>query len=147
MRIHADILTTLDVFKAADLAGATIERFDDHGSRKRHHAFEVTLSGASSRNANGGRNDFKAATWDQWGVFLAHLFDIDPKTLTRDYSGRTHFHWATTGRYHLAGEVHGDECPQHKWRYSGENPARGVEPSTSALQRCTKCGALTRRAS
>lgn len=88
MRIH----TSLDrqvMFGAASVAGVRIEEISQHGSRKRDHAFEIKLSGSSRYAAQGGQ--WKAATWDEWGVFLMFILDRDPIAVCGQYNGRADF--------------------------------------------------------
>lgn len=142
MRIHANTLTTSEIYKAARIARVEIEHLTEHGSRKRAHAFEVKLSGESRRrpNNNGAHGDVFAATWDQWGVFLACLFDADNEiTIPTAYADRSDFQYRTDARFIKIGggwedywpaDAHGD----HTFRYAGI-------PYT---QTCTKCSAVQR---
>lgn len=142
MRIHANTLTTSEIYKAARIARVEVEHLTEHGSRKRAHAFEVKLSGESRRrpNNNGAHGDVFAATWDQWGVFLACLFDADNEiTIPSAYEDRENFQFKTDARFVKIGggwdnywpaDAHGD----HTFRYAGI-------PYT---QSCTKCSATYR---
>ena len=139
MRIHTNSHAT--IVDAAVTAGVTLTKNVMHGSRTHPRAFEVNLEGSSTRRPQSGPSGLGsgyAATWDEWGMFLAAVFAIDPLARTRDYECAAHFHWATTGRYHLRGEVHGDPCRQHKWSFSRDT-------DTASIWRCTKCDALMRR--
>lgn len=122
MRIHTSA-TEADVRAAAMVARATIAGFSQHGSRSREYAFEVRLTGESSRWPNGGRDTDggKAATWDQWGVFLAALYRTDPQLVCWAYNGAYEFHMRTAERF-LWGktlqngwpeDAHGD----HSWEW------------------------------
>lgn len=144
MRIHSDTLTSQDVYNAARVARATVEVLTQHGSRSRDHAFEVKLTGESRRRPNGGNygaeRDVFAATWDQWGVFLQILFDLDENlTIPRAYVDRDEYVYRTDARFVKIGggwdnywpaDAHGD----HTFRYAGI-------PYTQA---CTKCSAVQR---
>lgn len=145
MRIHSNTLTSKDVYDAARVARATVETLSEHGSRKRAHAFEVKLSGESRRrpNNNGAHGDVFAATWDQWGVFLACLFDADNSiTIPTAYEDLNVFHYQTGNRFNPdrndRGEASGywpaDAHGDHTFRYAGI-------PRTRA---CTKCSASHR---
>lgn len=126
MRIHTSA-TEADVRAAAMVARATIARLSQHGSRSREHAFEVILGGESSRARNGGRygaeTGGKAATWDQWGVFLAALYRTDPQLICWAYSSAHEFHvrtaerflWGKTLQNGWPEDAHGD----HSWEWSG----------------------------
>ena len=146
MRIHTDRLTRDDIYRAARIARVDLATFDNKGSRSKEHAFDVKLGGESRRRPNGGDSGAGsgyAATWDQWGVFLAVLFDIDPNMVTPYYANVWNFDSKTDYRFYpddvaskrLAGEeptwwpadAHGD----HTFRFAG----------VPGLQSCTKCSA------
>jgi hypothetical protein len=106
MRIHANTLTRREIYDAARVARVDLDTFDDKGSRKRDHAFEILLRGESRRAPNQGTRHWsereygqKAATWDQWGVFLAILFDADPTMVTPYDASRAAFHKRTARRF------------------------------------------------
>lgn len=149
MRIHSDTLTMLNLYEAARTARVEFDRFDAKGSRKRDHAFDVTLFGESRRRPNNrgtsGPDDY-AATWDQWGVFLAFLFNLDPDMATPYYADADEFDYRTNRRFEKRtkfftpggsgvvvwwpADAHGD----HTFRFSG----------TPLEQSCTKCSAVQR---
>lgn len=166
MRIHSDHITTGDIYTAARFARVDVVDLAEHGSRKRDHAFNVKLEGESRRRPNGGASgrDYAsgyAATWDQWGVFLAILFDIDPGMWTPYDDGRDAFRRRTFGRFeapalgkgvstnhnvvngrgtddtsvtvHRLGSAYwpADAHGDHTFRYAG----------TPREQACTKCSA------
>lgn len=106
MRIHSDTLTVADLSMASRLAVVTFTTLDRKGSRKRDHAFEVKLSGDSPFRQNGGTE--YAATWDQWGIFLAYLYSRDPDMIAAAYnksirpelqSSKGIFEYATGNRF------------------------------------------------
>lgn len=131
MRIHTDTLTYSSVYDAANRARVNCDTLARHGSRSREHAFEIILSGESRRHQNGGEN--KAATWDQWGVFLGILWRLDPNLKVPYYKDLGDFHFRTAHRFSGDGfpaDYHGD----HRFQFSG----------TLYQQECTKCSAVTR---
>lgn len=130
MRIHTDTLTYADMTHAAMAARVNFTTIEKHGSKSRDHAFEVILSGESRRNQNGGTE--KAATWDQWGVFLAYLFEKDSSVKCWAYADASQFAYRTVYRFEdgWPTDAHGD----HRFQYDGM-------PYT---QKCTKCTARTR---
>lgn len=142
MRIHSDILTRRDLLNAATEARVYMETFTEHGSRSRERAFNVLLRGESNRRPNCGTTgaaDDYAATWDQWGVFLAFLFYIDPNMKTPYYDDRDDFNFRTNVRFTKIGggwheiwpaDYHGD----HTFRWQG----------VPSEQSCTKCSAVQR---
>lgn len=81
MRIHTNENTMSNIMSAARMARVSLDVLESHNSKTHDAAFEVILSGASRRRQNTGKSSRErefAATWDQWGVFLAFLFHIDP---------------------------------------------------------------------
>lgn len=142
MRIHvSDKITSEIVWQAINYAGAQGE-VSSHGSRKNHHAFEVSLTGDSRRRPNFGKNsDLYAATWDQWGVFFGYLFDIDPDMSCWAYRDDVDFHFQTDHRFDKNSEVNrnrfgaliwpADTHGDHTFRYAG------IPYENS----CTKCSA------
>lgn len=152
MRLHTDTITTADLLRAAKAARVQVE-FTSHGSRSRHHAFNVKLTGESRRRPNGGNYgaaDDYAATWDQWGVFLGILFGVDLDMKCWAYDGADDFNWKTADRFHpyngvdasgkrhvpadlslyWPADAHGDHTFQ--WQYG------------SSESKCTKCSAVRR---
>ena len=136
MRIHSDFIEEVDVRKAARLAGVSFTRFGLHGSRKRDHAFDVILTGSSPRRQNSNDCPDFAATWDEWGAFLGHLFGLDPHAVTPYYESGEHFDWATGGQYR--GGVLPDRHKSHRWQYAGSSPTDSYHVSEC------QCGAIRR---
>lgn len=130
MRIHTDTLTYSDMTHAAMAARVNFTTIQQHGSRSRDHSFDVILTGESRRRQNGGED--MAATWDQWGVFLAYLFDKDSEAKCWAYSDASQFAYRTVYRFEdgWPTDAHGD----HRFQYDGM-------PYT---QKCTKCTARNR---
>lgn len=142
MKLHSDFLEASDLRLAARHAGVRFTTFEERGSRSRAARFDVILSGSSSRNQNFSRGSGnKAATWDEWGVFLAILFFLDPRMVSTDhYSSGEHFDWATAGRYRLgSGFSLADQHRNHRWEYSGE-----AVTGAYSVHACTGCNAVRR---
>lgn len=111
MRIHSDTLTRSDLSAAMRAVndahhgehGYLYVNDEPHRSRKRAGAFEIALEGDGTKTkrraghslADGGY----AATWDQWGWFLAELFRIDPNMTTQYYVTEDDFHDKTHGQF------------------------------------------------
>lgn len=139
MRIHTNTLTAEDIYDAARAAGAVVETCFRHGSRTHDHAYELKLTGNSRRRPNGGSygaGDDYAATWDQWGVVLGLLFDIDPEMKTTYDKTAGDFHFRTDGRFKDLDADH-IEIPlghDHTFRATGVVRER----------QCTKCDAVER---
>ncbi len=73
-----------------------------HGSRKAPHAFEVSLIGYGARHTrrrnsgNYGADDGgHAATWSDWGRWLASLYERDPSMVCPYYADAADFHAKT----------------------------------------------------
>lgn len=143
MRIHTDTLTFNQVINAAmDMQDVYID-VTSHGSRKRDHAFELSVSaeprkGRRPRNTGnrGAGEGEAAATWDEWGVIFARLFDIDPDMTCYAYDGTEDYHWKTGDRFRDLATL--DMHDQHRWEWV---PAPSGSPWHES--RC-KCGAVRR---
>jgi hypothetical protein len=139
MHIHSDKITRMNVLDAARLARVDMETFRQHNSRTKDHAFEVALEGESRRRPNNrGRSNGYAATWDQWGVFLGALYQIDPNMLCGSgikyavYKNVDDFNIQTDCRFEdgtWPADAHGD----HSWIVG-----------TPWYQQCSKCSAVKR---
>jgi hypothetical protein len=119
MRIHTDTLTRQDIIAALNheiTAGnvapqVNFKILSQHGSRSHNRAFEVQLEAAGKipgdgrRGGNSGsygamQDGTFAATYDEWGFFLARLFDLDAAlSAGRAYPNRDEFHAVTTDNY------------------------------------------------
>jgi hypothetical protein len=154
MRIHTDSLTEKDIYEATARAGSAVRVVvTEHGSRSRARAFNVTLSGTSSRRRNTGNygaagedsywgpDRSHAATWDEWGMFLAEIFRRDPNAVVPNaYESGEHFHWSTGDRFLYLTPPHQHGGSGHRW--SGAYPnATG----TYYVVECTSCEAIMRR--
>lgn len=139
MRIHSEKITAQDIFAATKANGMTgvDAAVMSHRSHTHTWAFEVTLTGNSGRRVNtgtsGGHAEDHAATWDEWGIFLAHLFAVDPQARVGGakypvYADAEEFHDVTYGRFETL--AHSDQHKNHRWNY--------VAPREFE---CTKCEA------
>lgn len=124
---------TGDFYDAARKAGVTIYSNSMHNSRSKDHAFDFSLRGDSSRYPMGGDDGsgLRAATWDQWGIFLSWLFAVDPwAVVPKVYDGLNEFERKTFDRF-SEGEhptdMHGDHG---RWEF--------VE---AYVFKCPKCSA------
>jgi hypothetical protein len=134
MIIHTSA-TEQDINEAARAAGVDFTRLGQRGSRKRDRAFDVILTGRSPRRQNGGED--YSASWDQWGVFLAHVFTVDPSADATYYYSADHFHYATAGRYAVPRMIHCETEARrgsHRFEWSGVYQQR----------ECTDCGTVYR---
>lgn len=134
MRIHTSA-TFQDVVRAAQIARVDLVVCSEHGSRSAERAFEVKLEGASRRRPNGGSSGAGsgyAADWDQWGVFLNYLFNIDPNTHCWAYKDSGDFDNKTESRFFKIGfpdDYHGDHRFEYDYPYT---------------QKCSRCSAVRR---
>lgn len=137
MRIHSDHLTYRTFLDAASWAHVDLIEFAEHGSRSRAKAFNFSLSGSSPYQRGFGAGG-QAATWDEWGMFLAFLFQIDPDAHCgkNSYLNQEHFRWVTGNRFDNL--THALQHKRHKWGY-GNPSATGVY----SVAEC-ECGAIHR---
>jgi len=126
MKLHSDILTATDVRDALDRAKqrGNVDRLVDfmilepRGSRSRKNGFEVRLEWLGEKqkgdgrhwtnSGNGGANSYRngngtyAATYDEWGWFIAELFDKDENMIFGTYKGLDSFDNQTRYAFELA---------------------------------------------
>lgn len=136
MRIHtSSAVNSGVVYAAARKANVDLVVWQQYGSRSADQAWEIKLEGNSRRRPNGGSSGAGsgyAATWDQWGVFLAEIFNADPEAHCWAYKDSDDFNFKTGHRFVDGWPIdnHGD----HTFRYNG----------TPYQQECTKCSATNR---
>jgi hypothetical protein len=114
MKIHTDHISYTDLHDALRVAGlsALYAEVSSHGSRSRHHSFNVKLTADAGRDRNGKKRRLEnsgqygagynfAATYDEWGYWLAELFERDPDMTATYYKSRDDFHAQTGGKYRV----------------------------------------------
>ncbi len=102
MKIHSDTLTLNDLHRA--LPKGVLMHCTQKGSRTRSHAFDVTLyvwekDSLHRRFGNSGgygAKDEVAATWDEWGIWIANLYAADPDAVMAYYKDHADFIAETT---------------------------------------------------
>lgn len=116
MKLHTNSLTAGDIrgsLTVAKVAGqvsrsVTFNKLEEHGSRSHARAFEVQLGtetkykGDGRRRQNSGTNGAQytyAATWDEWGWFIAEIFEIDPRAKFGPYNGVKDFNEQTKYKF------------------------------------------------
>lgn len=119
MRIHSDRLTTIDIKKVLNEAQASNRVPADvgfvvlspHGSRSRKRAWEVQLGSSSPNTRLDGKErrythsgEHFAASYDEWGWFIAELFAVDTHAIVGPYTGSADFHAATDYRFAGGGQ-------------------------------------------
>lgn len=123
MMFHTDHVTYSNIYDAARAAGVSLDVCEEKGSRSRERAYKIVLSGdsPSRQNTNGSDRERNfAASWDQWGVFLAHLFHIDRDAHTgkHGYKSGNHFDYVTSDRFG-SGQMPEDYHRRHTWDWNG----------------------------
>ena len=142
MFIHSNVLTYRHFYDAAAFAGPGVQviELDRLGSRTRHAKFKFSLTGHSpfQRGFGASKDGEKAASWDEWGIFLARLFMIDPDAHCGKYGYQSeeHFHWITGNRFRTLHPR--NQHKRHKWGL-GQPSAGGVY----SVAQC-ECGAIHR---
>ena len=120
---------------AGGMSGVSLIFCDQKGSRSREHAWNFRLDGETSNRslnfAPDGESWRKAATWDEWGIFLNALFQQDPLAITREYRGLRDFQAATGNRFDEL--VAAEQCPNHKFRHFGEPHVSECEKGCGAV--------------
>jgi hypothetical protein len=121
MKLHSDILTESDVRDALDRAKqrghvdrlVIFDVLEVKGSRTRKNGFEVHLEWLGTKVKGDGRRwtntgqrgadtgGMYAATYDEWGWFIAELFDKDENAVFGQYKGLDHFNTYTKYAYEL----------------------------------------------
>lgn len=119
MKLHSSVHTMKTIVEAKDRATAagklpkhiTLELMGS-GSRTRNAAFVIRLytefkqPGDGRRRVNTGNAgsgaDY-AATWDEWGWFMAEVFAADPDASFDRYDGVADFNARTDGAFLLGG--------------------------------------------
>lgn len=136
MRIHTNHPLPDSIFtNARQAAGVQHEKYSHHGSRTHATAREVILTGDSNRATNQRHawphDEYtpRAASWDQWGIYLAFIFEQDPTARMTYYRSAEHFHEVTGNRFNVAeGGLRsttdvGYQKTSHKWQYDYERSA------------------------
>lgn len=143
MRIHTDRLTETHVRCVATRLGLRFNRLTSHRSRKRLRAFDVILEGNGKFGGQYGNVNGRTALWDEWGMFLAGLYEKDLWTEAGKYKNGLYdsydgFHFLTDGRFEdwKNVEIH----KAHKWEYVGSFPTGGLVPGMAAAYSENKCG-------
>ena len=118
LHISTDIITESDIRKATTAAGMTGVEADVRvrDSRSKAHKYSVRMT----------------ASWDEMGMFINALYDVDPDATIGFYKSRDMFHAATVDRFRsLTAER---QHKNHKW----------VSPANDTTQYCDECEAESR---
>lgn len=131
MRIHTNEMHRADIYIAAEKAGMTLFSLTEHGSRKRKRAFEVKGSGSSTRRTQSDPYEY-AATWDEWGIFIQAMFEMDEDAICGQWDGQGQFRYLTVNRFDTL--TPDQQHRQHRWEWHLSGPLT------------CRCGAEMRRA-
>lgn len=138
MRFHTS-LDEIDIRSVELPPGVTWHHVREYGSRSRLRAFEIVLEGTSCYGGQWGDRDYRAGTWDEWGVVLGRLFELDPNArVAKVYEGAEHYHEVTGDRFR-PDRLPERLCPRHKW-----NCVDYDRRTHEGVSECPKCGALKR---
>jgi hypothetical protein len=123
MRIHTDTLLHTDIIAATHYvkrvtgsAVTTMGGFPEvRGSRSHAGAYEVYLmsDGKLSRRRTMRDRDCYAATYEQWGWFLAYLYAIDQHAKAGPYNGSDAFDSQTRYAFELSADDAIEAYRQH----------------------------------
>jgi hypothetical protein len=130
MKIHTK-LDTLALYDAARTTGVRFARLDKKKSRSHPYGYDVILSGSDSSQTQCRDVDANAATWDEWGIFLAEIFLADREAKATYYKDASDFHYRTGGRFKTLTRA--GQHRRHKWQ-----PGGGVD------RQVCECGAVIR---
>ena len=109
MRIHTNDLTHNDLLTAALHAGVILHRCTEHRSQSRARAFDFYLEGSGITGGQWGNTGthgaapIKAATWDEYGIFIARLYTKDPEAHFGKNSYRNAEHFKIAVYFHCGG--------------------------------------------
>lgn len=152
MKLHTDTLAPRHIHAATGPLPGVYADVEPEGSRSRDHGYVIHLTadqrkGRRRTNNTGhrgsGYESEYAATWDEWGLFFAHLFTIDANLICgENYSGVDHYQWCTGNRFIGTGGILnvGTAHDQHRWVWDGSNH-RWHQSTCKG-----KCGAIRRDA-
>lgn len=127
MTVHSDILTKADLYACLprDVAIAAIREL--HNTRKRARGWQLSLEGHGARHTRRRNSGYYgatevdaighygyAATWDDHGIWMAALYEIDPDACIAWYDNRADFYAKTTA--------------EMRWRRTAKRGARASAP-------------------
>jgi len=118
MRIHTSLTADQVRNMVAGIPNVYLLRDTQHGSRSHARAFDVILTGTAPYRTQGDRDHY-AATWDEWGIFLARVFRADPNAKAGAYyANATNFHHKTGYRFVESFTV-AQQHRRHRWEWNG----------------------------
>lgn len=122
MKVYSDTLTPADFAhalqgaQAAGLIGPSVflAELDEKPARKAARLYVVQLAAVSKmpgekrrrvNTGSTGAGDVFAATWDEWGYFMAEVFARDESAVFGPYDGVDSFREMTKGAYGIPNFV------------------------------------------
>lgn len=127
MKIYSDTLTRDDLYAALPDGVMVADIREIRNPRKRARGWQITLEGYAARHTRrrnsgtwgavptAGEYGY-AATWDDHGVWMAALYEIDPLALIAEYANRDDFY----------------ESTEHAHAYRSRSPWRTVRDNSQA---------------
>jgi hypothetical protein len=148
MRIHTN--ATTEQIRAAINSVPTVytERLTEHRSNTHARAFEINLSGSGRHGGQYDNREAKSATWDEWGVVMAAIFEADQATRMGGsqrnpvYANASDFHWQTDSRF-IEG-MPNDMHVQHKWEWGERSQTTGIYSARCKGSKGHPCSAVKR---
>lgn len=146
MFIHTNSITRDQIVSAAKYSEVTLQECTEQGSRSHARKFKFYVSGHGVTGGQWGSlpAGVKSATWDEWGIVLNYLFNVDPQaTCGRgNYADREHFHWRTGNRFKTLQPW--DQHLRHRWEYRDKAGAEYNRMFDTCHQSVCRCGAINR---
>lgn len=111
MKIYSDRLQAIDFCTAANAAGIQLGNCDSmRRPQLRRNGWNVWYGNPSSKRSpnsgtrGGPQANLNAASWDEWGIALAALYEIDLQMIAGPYRSADDFHAKTGGKYRTGCE-------------------------------------------
>jgi len=101
MKIHTNELYAGDIVEIKNTMPPPFNIFltdGGFGSRSHDRAYEIRATG-SNKCAPRNMPGHKAATYEEWGHFIAALFAVEPSAKIGHYKNAAHFHELTKGAF------------------------------------------------
>lgn len=107
MRLHTSLTETELYCAMIDVGTDVYLDYTRHGSRSHERAFEVSLTGFGARHTRAKNTGTvgafgygeRAATWSDWGRFIAGVFERDPSAKCAYYADAADYHAKTHGLF------------------------------------------------
>lgn len=129
MRIHTDrpYEVVAAIHEATRRLPGVYATTKQHKSRSREAGIELRLEGNGypvNTGRSGAHQGTIGATWDEWGVVLAAIFEADPTAFAGTakrpvYADRADYHHLTGYRFSPVEGLPEDTHKRHKWQYIG----------------------------